>query len=244
MRRSEYAMAIKENAIHALCVSLDVIDPYLHFLYSIISQDERERADRLIIAHRRRNFIASRGLLRIILSRYLICNPSQIRFCYNYYGKPYIVPIANREELSFNVSHSNSAVLYGLARGRTIGVDIEFVRRDINYEGIASAIFSEAEIRNLHSLPISLRPSGFYIAWTRREAYAKAIGTGMMSSNSSSESELDKEIAFSREGMRNVPKWSLHDISPMPGYVGALVVEGESQLVCCRQWHPEQLLNL
>ena len=61
------------------------------------------------------------------------------------------------DAIRFNLSHSHGTALYAVTRGREIGVDLEFIRCDLEAEQIAERFFSHREIATLRALPLSLR---------------------------------------------------------------------------------------
>lgn len=101
--------------------------------------------------------------------------PHAIEFGTEEYGKPYV----KRSNLRFNLSHSNEWALLGVVEGREIGVDIEYHHAIRDYAGIANRFFSEDEVEALFALPETDWLEGFYRCWTRKEAFIKAIGTGL-----------------------------------------------------------------
>src|SRR3954463_3524068 len=88
-----------------------------------LSEDELLRAARFKVEDGRRNFVATRGALRILLGRYLDEDPAAIRFTASKNGKPGLV---HPSMPLFNVSHSGDAGLIAIARA-DVGVDIEEV---------------------------------------------------------------------------------------------------------------------
>ncbi|HEY9646598.1 MAG TPA: 4'-phosphopantetheinyl transferase, partial [Chroococcidiopsis sp.] len=105
-------------------------------LYGLLSADEQERAARFYFELDRQRFIASRGLLRQILGRYLDCDPQAIAFSYAERGKPLLMgdfggdPSGDKAPcaVQFNLSHSGAIALYAIGQDRRIGIDIEQIR--------------------------------------------------------------------------------------------------------------------
>ena len=62
---------------------------------------------------------------------------------------------------------------------REVGVDVELLRSDFAGEEIAKRYFSAKEVHELSRLPAELRTEGFFLCWTRKEAYIKARGDGL-----------------------------------------------------------------
>src|SRR6202041_2760043 len=81
--------------------------------------------------------------------------------------------------LQFNVSHSHGLALFAFAVAQQVGVDVEMVRADFAGEKIAERFFSSQEVRALRSLPAAVQDDGFFLCWTRKEAYIKARGEGL-----------------------------------------------------------------
>ncbi len=118
-------MELKENEVHVWYTSLDMGAPQLQSLMHILSNDEKDRAERFRFQIDRRRYIVSRGMLREILSFYLKRDPAALKFEYNPYGKPFLKRSEGSEELSFNLSHSQDISLYALTWVRKVGIDIE-----------------------------------------------------------------------------------------------------------------------
>ena len=62
--------------------------------------------------------------------------------------------------------------------GRQVGVDLELVRKFGGQE-IAARFFSPQEVMELSCLPQWVQDEGFFLCWTRKEAYLKARGEGL-----------------------------------------------------------------
>jgi 4'-phosphopantetheinyl transferase len=198
-------------------------------LRALLAADEISRADRFLFANDREHFIAARALLRTLLGAYLDIAAAEVRFAYEDKGKP---ALADRQPraLKFNLAHSHGRALYGLSRGRELGVDLEFVKEEYESEKIAERFFSPFEIAKLGLVPAKLKPQAFFECWTRKEAYLKARGTGLSL-------PLDEfDVSFgpgetaallrSHDGPEEVARWSMRSIDAPDGYVAALVVEG------------------
>ena len=141
---------------------------------SYLNEQERERAQRFHFAHHRRRFTVARAAVRIILGRYLACDPRQIDFAYNAHGKPGI----DGSDIQFNLSHSQELALFAVGIGYPIGIDIEFFSAR-PYEGIGGQIFSSVENEHLQNAPTFLKPLTFFHLWAQKEALIKACGLGL-----------------------------------------------------------------
>ncbi len=184
---------------------LDLPDAELSQRCSDLSIAERERADQLSRPEVRRRFIAARSGLRLVLSSYLSAPPRSLEFFKGPQGKP-----ALPGGPDFNLSHSDDLALCAVAHGRQVGIDLERLRRIPERDDIARQWF-RAEEREAYHADSASRDSAFLRLWTRREAYLKAIGTGLTGLEASSAIDLER--------------WEVHELRPFDGYVGALVVE-------------------
>ncbi|OIP76937.1 MAG: hypothetical protein AUK48_05115 [Oscillatoriales cyanobacterium CG2_30_44_21] len=160
-------------------VNLDVSPIEIDHLWQVLSEDERSRADRFKFAHLRRNFVAARANLRLILSQFLNCKATDIEFAYGDRGKPYLKnqPI----DIHFNLAHAQNLAAYAVCCNRQVGIDLEYMNLDVDVEGIAQRYFSKKEQVLIQSLSINPQQQyfAFYRAWVLKEAYAKATGLGI-----------------------------------------------------------------
>lgn len=144
----------------------------------VLDRDERSRADRFLRPVDRARFVASHAALRLVLADARACDPSDIRLTADAAGKPRLAGPAGRV-LEFNLSHSGSRALIGLAGTAAIGVDIEQVRTIPDAVRIARAHFAADEAAALARLPPDAIEPAFFGLWTRKEAVVKALGTGL-----------------------------------------------------------------
>ena len=197
---------------HVWCVALDVAPATAADLYATLSGEERDRAARPRFAIDRRRFVVARGALRDILGRYLGMDPGRLSFVYNAFGKPEL-GLTSGKRLKFNLSHSAGCALVAITEDAEVGVDLEYIRPELDHKDIARIFFSAAELDQLDRVPSHAQSQAFFESWTKREAFVKARGEGLDSDGS--------------HGDTTERRWSLFTIQPAPSYVGALVVEGD-----------------
>jgi 4'-phosphopantetheinyl transferase len=146
----------------------------------LLSDEERERADRFYTAELRRRYTVAHGWTRHILAEYVGIAPHALRFSEGEFGKP---SLANpgAETTFFNLSHSAGLGLLAVSRDGPIGVDVERWDRQSDYLDLAERFFSPSERGELETLArdTSALVAGFFAAWTRKEAYIKATGHGI-----------------------------------------------------------------
>ena len=194
---------------------------------TILAADERARAARFHFERDRERFIAGRARLRRLLASYLDRAPAELVFAFGRHGKPAL----ENSGIEFNLSHSGGCALIAMARGRPVGVDVERIRGDFACEDIARRFFAPAEVDQLATLAPEAYATGFFRCWTRKEAYVKARGDGLTLELDRFEVPLDpaarRAIATCADEPSETSRWGLREIAPGPGFLGALVVEGQ-----------------
>jgi 4'-phosphopantetheinyl transferase len=220
---------LEADELHIWRADLDIGHAAQQALAAYLHADERSRADRFVFPHDRARFVVARGLLRYVLGMYLHVQPSDLHFGYTPYGKPFLAAPEAGAWLAFNVSHSQSVALYALAQDRQVGVDLEYMRQDLDYSAMLSGIFTGREQRVLASLPEYQRRLAFFRGWVRKEAYVKARGEGLSIAPDSFEVSLLANESAALYLQSSDQPWSLHTLEPGEGYMGAVVVEGAVQ---------------
>jgi 4'-phosphopantetheinyl transferase len=236
-RPSPHDLLLFHNDVHVWRAELNHSRRIAQTLFRILAPDERSRAEKFYFQKDRDRFIIARAFLRVILSRYLHLRPDQLRFCNGPYGKPALIGIEGDKAVRFNVSHSHDLALYAVARGREVGVDVEYMREDFASEPIAERFFSRCEVEALRELPANRRTEGFFNCWTRKEAYIKGIGMGLsLPLGQFDVSLVPGEAAALLSVRENIPvasDWSLRELSPGPNYAAAIAIEGHNWRLSC-----------
>ena len=172
-------LALGNQEVHVWRATLDQNRSNLRKLLTTLSEEERATAERFRFVRDYDHFVSRRGILRSILARHLDTEPHQLRFSYRPSGKPALATESGGNLLRFNTSHANGIGICAVTPRREIGVDLEYIRRDLAVEAIAERFYSPSEIAELHSLPREIQRQAFFSAWTRKEAYLKATGKGL-----------------------------------------------------------------
>lgn len=223
-------LLLKEGEVHVWRAGLDRPSFDVHTFLHLLTTDERERAERFYFQRDRDRFIVARGVLRTILSSYLHVKPDELRFCYNSYGKPALIAASGGPLLRFNLAHSGGLALYALTLNREIGIDLEYIREDFASEQLAEQFFSHREVEMLRALPANMRTEGFFNCWTRKEAYIKGRGQGLsfpLNQFVVSVAPGEPATLLSVEGdPQEASRWCLQELTPGPGYVASIAVEG------------------
>ena len=229
-RRHASAIRPLSEEVH-LWKAVLAVEPFqLTAFERTLSHDERARAARFCFKEHHDGFVAARGILRTILSRYLDEDPARLRFRYGVHGKPALEPSETRDaDLRFNLSHSAGLLVVAVSARRDVGVDLEQIQPALVNERMVEEVFSEQEQACLYAAPAALRPHMFFEGWTRKEAYLKARGVGLSV-------PLNRvkvlpalagvlPIRFQADEVDG-PCWYMHPLAVEAGYSACLVVEG------------------
>ncbi|WP_404789354.1 4'-phosphopantetheinyl transferase family protein [Altericista sp. CCNU0014] len=165
-----------EGSLHLWSVAtLKETDPTAE-LKTLLSSEEQARAQRYVTPMARRQFVESRGLLRLLLGAYLRQDPSRLEFIYSDRGKPFLTQERGGANLQFNVSHSRGRLIYAVSVGFEVGIDLEGVNPLLNCLDIARRICTPDEWFAFSRLSPVDRHQAFYKIWTRKEALVKLRG--------------------------------------------------------------------
>ncbi len=207
----------------------------------ILSAEEYERAARYHFVADKNRFAVCRAVLRRLLGAHLEIPPADVRFDLLPHGKPVVSTAQNAADLRFSCSHSGDWALIAIARGCELGVDLEQHRERTQAEDVAARFFSETEIRELAVLPQNLKTTGFFNAWTRKEAFVKALGLGLSFPLESFSVALAPGQPAALLAVANdseaVKKWTLTALDVRPDYSAALAFAGKHSRVRLFNWN-------
>ncbi len=228
---------LEANQVHLWRVSLARPPIPLDMLWRVLTPDEVERAQRYRFERDRQRFVAARGMLRVILTRYTGLPPAAIHFETEDHGKPWL---PSHPQLAFNASDSGEWMALGVTLERLIGVDIEQVREDVATLEIAERFFSPREVAALRALPPDEQTPAFFRCWTRKEAFIKAIGEGLSYPLDKFDVTLgpdsQAQLLFV-EGEPEAPqRWWMIDFPIDRGYAGAAMAEQPVESVVYFAW--------
>jgi 4'-phosphopantetheinyl transferase len=189
----------------------------------LLARDEMQRARRFRFEHLYQFFVISRGVLRILLGRYLGVSAGSIEFNYSARGKPVLAaPIG----LQFNASHSGQLSVFAFTAGCEVGIDAEQIRQFHGLEDVATRFFASEEVAELLSLGADERVHAFFRCWTRKEAYVKAIGEGLSASLNNFRVSLrprePARLIHVAHDQGAAKHWTLNNLQPVSGYAAAV----------------------
>lgn len=218
---------LANNRAHVWRANLDLPTTEIERLAAVLSVDEIARANQFHFIEHRKRFIATRAILRQLLENYLEISPNKIELEYGNCGKPQLAASMGDNSLQFNISHSQEYALYGFTNHHLIGVDLEYLREMENITELSKRFFAHREFQLIADFSGREQLAAFYQLWTAKEAYLKAIGTGL------SDSLTDIELTFNgrnpklqaiKGDISNAGKWSMYHFAPAPNYVSTIIV--------------------
>lgn len=198
-----------------------------------LSEAECRRAARFHRPRDRHRYVVAHGRLRELLAQRIGITPRQVALGRDRHGKLQLVGGQAASGWRFSLSYSDGAggglALYALSRRGMIGVDVEAVRRLHDVEALARHFFSSREYAMYCRLKPEERLLGFFYGWTRKEAFLKALGTGLSGDLRDFDVVLTPGLParFLRVGTREGEDcgWCLESIGPAGGRVAAVVTE-------------------
>jgi 4'-phosphopantetheinyl transferase len=204
---------------------------------SVLSPDQRARAKRMRVSEKRKQYIVAQGLTRMLIAKRVGADPGALEFHRGPKGKPYLGGRFADAGIQFNMTHTSHMALIAMTLNREVGIDIERIRENLQWEKLAHRYFSPREYRGYSKLPEAEHLRAFFTCWTRKEAVLKAIGTGLGGGLASFDVSVDPdsppELVDNRWDGRFHGNWTLHQLQPGPGYVATLVTERDGFDVRC-----------
>jgi 4'-phosphopantetheinyl transferase len=185
----------------------------INYELSILNDEEISRSNRFHRSEDKERYLATRYLIREIISELTNIDPAVIEFGKTQKGKPFL---KNTPEIRFSISHSNSRIAIAVSKGYECGCDIEEIDPEKINNDLIQAHFHPNEILLIEN---EKRDTSFYHCWTRKEALFKAIGTGLPD-------DLATIDSTPAENTFGLSKYHLHTFHLSGDYILAVVTEG------------------
>jgi 4'-phosphopantetheinyl transferase len=136
---------------------------------------EQARQARLRTPAQRQTYGRAHAFLRATLALYTAQPARSLSFSATSHGKPQLADAT----LHFNLSYRAGRALLAVSDAGPVGADVEQLLLLPDAEALVKDLFSADEQVLLRTTtPASYWPF-FYTIWTRKEAYAKALGMGL-----------------------------------------------------------------
>jgi 4'-phosphopantetheinyl transferase len=193
-----------------------------------LDRGERDRAARFHFAEDRREFVAAHALLRAMLAFYLDRPAAALSFLPKDDGKPMLVGDSAVAQCQFNLSHTRGLVAAAVAAEGNLGIDVEKIDHAKADLAVANRYFAPAEVAFLRQRPAADQAACFFRLWTLKEAYLKAIGTGLGTPLDSFAIAFDPiRISFTDAG-DNPERWHLAMLPASSRHVLSVAIDRPS----------------
>lgn len=195
----------------------------------VLSPEEQHKAQQFkpptLQHHQRRSRIA----LRLILAQHTHQAPQDLDIQTTPMGKPFLP----KHSLHFNLSHSGEQALIGIAN-TPIGIDIEYIKMDSkNVQELAPSVMHPMELAQFLKLSGREQIVFFYTQWTQKEAYLKAIGTGLLQAPNTLRASYGQMV----QSLENIhdEDWYTHPVDVSENHVGSVCVCEKTPEIRCYQ---------
>jgi 4'-phosphopantetheinyl transferase len=193
---------------------------------SPLSEEELQRAQRLLDVQKQQYFRAGRAAMRNLLGAYTGTPPRELSFAFGPHGKPFLPD----SPLQFNFSNSGELGLLAVCCDREVGIDIEYRDRNISVQRLAAHIFTADEAAAFQQLADAQQHAALLAAWTRKEAYIKALGRGFslpLKSFSVAVPADGKPAVLHLQDATGTPHpWQFIPLAAHPEYLASLAAAG------------------
>jgi phosphopantetheinyl transferase len=155
----------------------DAVPQELHTLATLLSDDEHARIQRLRFEADRLLRLTAYGRLRQLLSCHDARPPEKWEFLRAPGGRPELTAAA--AGLRFSVSHTRGLVAIAITLARGCGIDVEYLRDDLDAGALAPSMLGAPELEWFERLAEPARRVALYGVWTIKEAMLKGLGHGL-----------------------------------------------------------------
>lgn len=151
-------------------------DDELERFTALLSSGKQAAIRGIRSAAKRRAVLVSELIVRSAIYRTCGISNKEILFAANAYHKPLLL---NKTDFHFNISHSEDAASVMISNV-PVGIDIEKLRM-IDDGRISGRFYTTKEISYINEAQEDEeRRRRFFMIWTRKEAYIKCVGKGLL----------------------------------------------------------------
>jgi 4'-phosphopantetheinyl transferase len=158
---------------------------------------------------------------RHLVAAYTSCPPERQAWERDGNGRPLV---ASPRGLHVSLSHAHAVVAAALAWDGPVGVDVERLRPLPGRGALTRAALCEAEQRAVDDLPEPARDAQVLRFWTRKEAVAKALGTGLATDLRAIVTTAGGTVMSLPDECGDTSAWSLADLPAPDGVIAAVAV--------------------
>ena len=217
---------LKAGQLHVWSVSLDSNEEFIRNCKKFLSVPEIGRTDWFNFEDVKNNYIISQGILRFLISGYLNIDISEIQMQKHAKGKPYV---SNDLALYFNISNSGKKCVFCFSRDSEVGIDLEMIRPLPDLEQMIEKNFTKKEVAYISKIE-NEKLNRFFLFWTIKESYLKAIGEGMRLAPDHLEFSIEEEIIkfIGAKGFDDPISWLFKKFELKHNHIGTIVYQKEN----------------
>jgi phosphopantetheine--protein transferase-like protein len=151
------------------------LSPLYSYLENYLTYSEHLKADKFLYTEDKETYTSSHSLLRLFLANELNSNPLDIPIIIDKNKKPGLAG----NPVYFNLTHTRDAFAFVISKESYVGIDLEEINCGMDFYSIIETFFSPGEREFILQSQIEIE-SRFFLLWTRKEAFLKALGTGII----------------------------------------------------------------
>lgn len=205
---------LEKNDIHVWVIEWKKAQKWSKQRWECLSEEQKNEVRRYRFHDDKMRSLVSKTVLIELLEHYLYLPHSDFQIKKGTYGRPYIKSKKKGFSIQFNISHSGIIVMLAFGRCKTLGVDVEMIKPLNNYKELAKNLYS------LEEYLIIENAVDFFRCWTKKEAYLKALGTGL-NKRLNSFSVVGNNIKDKEEIL---DKWYVSEIKVNNDYIAHIVL--------------------
>ena len=232
--RSAATRVLENGVTYVWWIDLQALPEMLDPGMRLLSQDERNRANRIAKSEVYREFVITRSVVRLLLASCIGCAPEGLRLVTGRYGKLAVEEIG--VGIEFNVTHSHGLALICLSSDRSVGVDLESISSMTDLDGMGLLTLTAGERAAILADPEPLE--SFFRCWVRKEAVVKAAGVGLYASLADVEvTTSDRPVIVRlRDAQDRLAKYEVTSLEAPRGYKAAIAREQSIGSLVVRTW--------
>ncbi len=198
--------AAKQKVNQLWLLDIDKYKEKIHNLIGYLDKNELARAESFGNAEKKQEYIVTRAIMKILIQRYTKRPFSKISLSYNDNGKPFMKNKLFAGNIKFNSSHSGKLAIIALSSLGDVGCDIEYMRKNIDYENIARRFFSPDEQKYITGKNIDDCRENFFRIWTAKESFIKMLGSTVAKDLKNSEININGDFL----SLTNFPQYHIY----------------------------------
>lgn len=173
--------ALTTKQVHIWCIPLELDEAQITTAESQLNPMQQGKYRRRAVTSNQKAYLAGRFYLHKLLAVYTGTTSDKINLSYSRLNKPSLDPNPNNLQFNFTDTKFDDSTIgiYAFTQNKSVGVDIEHLQRQSNFQKIAENRFCQQELKYAQNLDGTLDPKKVLAIWTRKEAYGKACGVGI-----------------------------------------------------------------